>query len=155
MDAWERADAGELTALLREDARWAMPPAPLWFDGRAAIVRLFALFPIDWQGRGVRMLPTAANRQPAAACVHPRRPARSAYRLAALHVLRIEDGQIAEVTTFGPRLCCRLRPAGDPLTRRPTARSGFVPLPTDEFSRGRVESRTAPRMPAPGGPLQR
>ena len=46
-----RDDAGALTALLREDARWAMPPARLWFDGRAAIARLLALFPIGWHGR--------------------------------------------------------------------------------------------------------
>ena len=104
MDAWERADAGALTALLREDARWAMPPAPLWFDGRAAIVRLFALFPIDWQGRAVRTLPAAANRQPAAAA-YIRPAGESAFHLAAVHVLRIEDGQIAEITTFGPQLC--------------------------------------------------
>src|SRR5262249_37159317 len=47
MDAWERADTAALASLLREDARWAMPPAPLWFDGRAAIERLYTLFPID------------------------------------------------------------------------------------------------------------
>src|SRR5262249_23528573 len=54
MEAWERADAGRLTALLREDARWAMPPAPLWFDGRLAIARLYRLFPIDQDGRAFR-----------------------------------------------------------------------------------------------------
>jgi RNA polymerase sigma-70 factor, ECF subfamily len=47
MDAWERADAAAMTAMLREDAHWAMPPAPLWFHGRAAIARLLALVPID------------------------------------------------------------------------------------------------------------
>jgi RNA polymerase sigma-70 factor (ECF subfamily) len=104
MEAWEQADAGKLNALLREDARWAMPPAPLWFDGRAAIARLFDLFPIDGQGRAFRMVPTAANRQPAAACyLRPR--GESAFRLSVLHVLRIEDGAIAEVTSFGPELC--------------------------------------------------
>jgi RNA polymerase sigma-70 factor (ECF subfamily) len=103
MEAWERADAGRLTALLREDARWAMPPAPLWFDGRAAIAQMFTLFPIDWQGRVFHMLPTAANRQPATAAYF--RPAgESIFRLTALHVLRIESGLIAEVTTFGPEL---------------------------------------------------
>ena len=55
VDAFLRYDIDSLVALLREDARWAMPPAPLWFDGRAAIVRLFALFPIDWQGRADRI----------------------------------------------------------------------------------------------------
>ncbi|TME33622.1 MAG: sigma-70 family RNA polymerase sigma factor [Chloroflexi bacterium] len=104
MDAWERADADRLTALLREDARWAMPPAALWFDGRAAIVRLYELFPIDWQGRSFRMMPTAANRQPAAAA-YMRPAGESTFWLTALHVLRIERGEIAEVTTFGPELC--------------------------------------------------
>jgi RNA polymerase sigma-70 factor, ECF subfamily len=104
MDAWERADVAQLTGLLCEDARWAMPPAPLWFDGRAAIARLYQLFPIDWQGRAFRMLPTAANCQPATAAYL--RPASEAtFRLAALHVLRVEDGAIAEVTTFAPQLC--------------------------------------------------
>ena len=71
MQAWECADAQRMTALLREDARWAMPPARLWFDGRAAIVRLYELFPIDWHGRAFRMVPTAANRQPGDGRVPP------------------------------------------------------------------------------------
>jgi RNA polymerase sigma-70 factor (ECF subfamily) len=102
MDAWERKDARALTALLREDARWAMPPAPLWFDGRAAIARLFELFPIERLG-DVRMVATGANRQPAAAA-YIRRQGESAYRLAGLTVLRIQDGEIAELTTFSPAL---------------------------------------------------
>jgi RNA polymerase sigma-70 factor (ECF subfamily) len=104
VDAWERADTDQLVALLREDARWAMPPAPLWFDGRASIARLYQLFPIDWQGRTFRMLAAAANRQPAAAAYL--RPAGEAvFRLTSLHVLRVEHGAIAEVTTFAPELC--------------------------------------------------
>jgi len=104
MDAWEQADTGRMTALLREDARWAMPPAPLWFDRRPAIIRLYELFPIDWQGRSFHMLPTAANRQPAAAA-YVREQGESTFHLSALHVLRIDAGEIAEVTTFGPELC--------------------------------------------------
>ena len=103
MDAWERADAALLTDLLREDARWAMPPAALWFDGLPAIIRLFELYPIDWQGV-FRMVPTAANRQPAAAS-YLRPTGESEYRLVAINVLRIEGGKIAEVTTFAPSLC--------------------------------------------------
>jgi RNA polymerase sigma-70 factor (ECF subfamily) len=104
MDAWDRADAALLTNLLREDARWAMPPAALWFDGRAAILRLFEQYPIDWRGRDFRMVPRAANRQPAAAA-YLRAAGESEYHLVALHVLRVEHDKIAEITTFAPGLC--------------------------------------------------
>src|SRR4029077_283743 len=102
MGAWERADAAALVAMLREDARLAMPPAPLWFDGRAAIARLFQLFPMDFHG-DVRMVPTTANRQPAAV-TYLRPHGESVYGLTALNVLRIENGAIAEITTFSPAL---------------------------------------------------
>ena len=52
-----------LIDLLHEDARWAMPPAALWFDGRVAIMTLFQLYPIGWQG-DFRMVP--ARSAPAA-----------------------------------------------------------------------------------------
>ncbi|MGI8549927.1 MAG: RNA polymerase subunit sigma-70 [Dehalococcoidia bacterium] len=103
MDAWERADVALLTDLLREDARWAMPPAALWFDGRPAITKLFELYPIDRRG-DFRMAPTAANRHPAAAA-YLRLTGESEYRLVSLNVLRIEHGKIVEVTTFASSLC--------------------------------------------------
>jgi RNA polymerase sigma-70 factor (ECF subfamily) len=106
MEAWERADADALTALLREDARWAMPPAPLWFDGRAAIARLFEFFPIE-RLSDIRMVATAANRQPAAAgCL---RHGESAYRLTGLTVLRIDGSEIADLITFSPVLLTAFR----------------------------------------------
>jgi RNA polymerase sigma-70 factor (ECF subfamily) len=104
MAAWESGDTAELTQLLREDARWAMPPAPLWFDGRAAIANLLALFPPRWQGREFRMVPTGANRQPAAAA-YLRQPGQSTYHLSGVHLLRVEGGRIAEITTFASELC--------------------------------------------------
>jgi RNA polymerase sigma-70 factor, ECF subfamily len=104
MDAWERADAAMLIDLLRADARWAMPPAALWFDGREAITTMFELYPIDWQGRDFRMIATAANRQPAAAA-YVRGAGESDYRLVSVQLLRIEQGKIAEVTAFAPSLC--------------------------------------------------
>jgi RNA polymerase sigma-70 factor (ECF subfamily) len=103
MDAWEQSDAGLLTSLLRNDARWAMPPAALWFDGKAAIARLFELFPIGANGE-FRTLPIAANRQPAVAA-YVRRPGDFTYRFAGLQVLRIEGGQIAEIISFSETLC--------------------------------------------------
>jgi RNA polymerase sigma-70 factor, ECF subfamily len=54
--AWEAADTPRLVALLCEDARWAMPPAALWFEGRAAIERLYTLYPIDLHGRAFKLL---------------------------------------------------------------------------------------------------
>ena len=102
MDAWERKDAQALTALLRDDARWSMPPAPLWFDGRDAIVRLFELFPLERLG-DIRMVATAANRLPAAA-TYLKRHDQSSFQLSGLAVLRIEGGDIAEITTFSPAL---------------------------------------------------
>lgn len=104
MDAWERADPAALMSLVRDDARWAMPPAPLWFEGRAAIVRLLDLFPMDLHGRSFRMLPVAANRQPATAA-YMRSSGESTFQFVGIHVLRIEAGGIADITTFGPELC--------------------------------------------------
>jgi RNA polymerase sigma-70 factor, ECF subfamily len=102
MEAWERKDATALTALLRDDARWSMPPAPLWFDGRAAIERLFAFFPIDRLG-DVRMSPTMANRHPAAAA-YLRPEGQTVYRLTGITVLRVEGDEIAELISFSPPL---------------------------------------------------
>ena len=102
MAAWERADAPALVAMMREDVRWAMPPAPLWFDGRDAIAKLFDAFPIGWNGE-LRVLASAANRQPAMA-TYIRPPGGSVFRLAVLTVLRIQEGGIVELTNFAPDL---------------------------------------------------
>jgi len=102
MQAWERADVEALTALLRDDARWSMPPAPLWFDGRDAIAGLLRVFPPSRLG-DVRMVATIANRQPSA-IGYLRAHGQSEFRLTGLNVLRIENGEIAEITTFSPAL---------------------------------------------------
>ena len=57
------------------------------------------------EGAGLRpaagaLLPTAANRLPAAAC-YLRRPGDTRFRAFKLDVLRVRGGQIAETTTFG------------------------------------------------------
>jgi RNA polymerase sigma-70 factor (ECF subfamily) len=108
MDAWEKGDLSALVERLCDDARWAMPPAPLWFEGRGAIENLLRLYPPDWQGRRFRLLPVGANRQPAAAA-YLRAPGDASYRLSSLHVLRVERGQIAEITTFSGELAAGFR----------------------------------------------
>jgi RNA polymerase sigma-70 factor, ECF subfamily len=48
----------------------------------------------------MRCVVTRANRQPAVAC-YVRRPGDDAYLPLALDVLRIQDGAVAEIITFG------------------------------------------------------
>jgi RNA polymerase sigma-70 factor (ECF subfamily) len=98
MDAHERADADALARLLREDARLTMPPHATWFLGRDAIVAASAQGFAPEFGR-LRSVAAAANRQPGVA-YYLRRPGESEYRPLALDVLRIEDGLVAEITSF-------------------------------------------------------
>jgi RNA polymerase sigma-70 factor (ECF subfamily) len=103
MAAVTGSDTALLVRLLSEDARWAMPPAPLWFDGRAAIAQLLQLYPFSRNG-SFKAVATAANRQPAAA-VYLRRPDQTEHHFAGVHVLRVDGGAIREITTFGATLC--------------------------------------------------
>jgi RNA polymerase sigma-70 factor, ECF subfamily len=102
MDALERADLAALADLLAEDVRSAMPPWPMWFQGRDAMLASLAA---SWDpasphyvGR-FRVLPTRANWQPAAA-TYVRRPDDPVYRPFAIGVLLVEDGRIVEATAF-------------------------------------------------------
>ncbi len=96
IDTHESGDAAAAAALLRDDVRVTMPPNPDCYEGRDAITPLIARAGSmgDW-----RLVPTRANRQPAAAS-YLRRPGDSVYRAFKLDVLRVEDGAIAEITTF-------------------------------------------------------
>ena len=96
MDAHEQADMDAMALLLREDARVSAAPLPLWFDGREAF--LASARRAAAAGR-FRFVATGANRQLAAGSYVRDAPA-SAYRPLAIDVLRLEDGRIAEVTTF-------------------------------------------------------
>jgi RNA polymerase sigma-70 factor (ECF subfamily) len=98
MAAHDRGDLPALAALLREDARLIMPPYRGWYEGRAIILRLNALG-FDPAFGHLRGLPTGANRQPAVAW-YLRRPDGTEHRPLVLDVLRVEDGVIAEITTF-------------------------------------------------------
>jgi RNA polymerase sigma-70 factor (ECF subfamily) len=98
VEAHERGDVDALAELLREDVRLTMPPHPTWYDGREAVI-LAAGQGFDPDFGTLRTLPAAANRQPAAAhylCS----PGESDYLPLAIDVFRIEDGHIAEITSF-------------------------------------------------------
>jgi RNA polymerase sigma-70 factor (TIGR02960 family) len=101
IDAHERADAAAAAALAREDIRITMPPHPWCYDGLASIAPLLEqglTEPGEW-----RLLPTRANRQPAAAS-YLRARGDTEFRAFKLDVLRVEGGAIAEITTFDARL---------------------------------------------------
>jgi len=103
IDAHQRCDAAAAVAIAAQDIRVTMPPYPFCYDGLAAIGPLLerALGPDrdgDW-----RLVPTRANRMPAAAS-YLRRPGDSQFRPFKLEVLRIEGAVIKEITTFGAGL---------------------------------------------------
>jgi RNA polymerase sigma-70 factor, ECF subfamily len=101
--AHERGDATALAALLAEDARLTMPPQPAWYAGRDAIVAAVAAAAFTPDFGRLRLLPTRANRQPAAA-FSVRRPGDRELRAFAVDVLRVEAGRVAEITAFGEQL---------------------------------------------------
>jgi RNA polymerase sigma-70 factor (ECF subfamily) len=98
VDAHDRADADALAALLREDARLTMPPHAVWFAGREAIM-VAVRQGFDPEFGELQAVVTAANRQPAVAH-YLRRPGETGFSPLALDVLRLEDGLVAEITSF-------------------------------------------------------
>lgn len=103
IEAHERQDPVAALAVIREDIRVAMPPSPGLFTGKEAIAGLMAhaynrsVFG-DW-----KLVPTAANRMPAAAS-YLRREGSDVYVPFKLDVLRTGGGLIAEITTFDASL---------------------------------------------------
>jgi RNA polymerase sigma-70 factor (ECF subfamily) len=101
--AHESGNVEEAVALMREDIRVTMPPYPWLFDGIRAVSELFRTG-TGADGPGTWILrPTAANRMPAAAS-YLREPGAQRARLFKFDVIRVVDGRIAAITTFGPEL---------------------------------------------------
>jgi RNA polymerase sigma-70 factor (TIGR02960 family) len=103
IDAHERGDAAAAIAMVREDIRITMPPHPFLYEGRTAMGTLLERAfgpeqPGDWL-----LVPTLANRMPAAAS-YLRAHGDDEFRAFKLDVLRVEDDLVAEVTTFGHAL---------------------------------------------------
>jgi len=103
IDAHERCDAAATLAIATTDLRITMPPHPFCFEGREAIRgSLETAFGVEREGDW-RLRPIGANRMPAAA-TYLRRWGDTEFRAFKLDVLRIEDGMIAEITTFDTTL---------------------------------------------------
>ncbi len=100
IDAHERCDTEAAVAIAAKDIRITMPPMPFLFDGAESMRPLMA----DAASMGTwRLVPVQANRMPGAAS-YLLRPDDTEYRAFKFDIMRMADGVIAEVTTFGPDL---------------------------------------------------
>jgi RNA polymerase sigma-70 factor, ECF subfamily len=95
--AFENADVGALIALLQADVKLEMPPVPMCFTGRDAVVRFLVARAFTEPGDMV-LLPTAANGQPAVA--EYRRADDGVMRAHSIHVITAATTGIAALTVF-------------------------------------------------------
>jgi RNA polymerase sigma-70 factor (TIGR02960 family) len=100
IEAHERCDAQAAMAIAAADIRITMPPLPTCFTGPGSIGPLMAQ---AGEMGTWRLVTVAANRMPAAAS-YLLRPDDTEFRAFKFDIMRIEDGEIAEITTFGPHL---------------------------------------------------
>jgi RNA polymerase sigma-70 factor (ECF subfamily) len=98
MSAWDAVDIDALVALLTEDAVMTMPPERMRIAGSTMIGGFFASVPLDGRLDKIRLLPTAANRQPTLAAYAVADD--DTYRPYGLMVLEIEGDQISAIVGF-------------------------------------------------------
>lgn len=103
INAHERGDAVAAIALAGQDIKVTMPPRPLLYTGVQAVLPLLQMTYDTGQFGEWRLVPSSANRMPTVAG-YVRRPDDDEFRAFKLDVLRVEGGEIAEITTFGPAL---------------------------------------------------
>jgi RNA polymerase sigma-70 factor (ECF subfamily) len=96
VEAFERYDIDALVRLLREDATQHMPPFEMWLRGRDDIAT-WMLGPGEGC-RGSRVIPLQANGSPSIAQYRPL--PQGGYAPWGLHVLEVEDGRIAHISSF-------------------------------------------------------
>jgi len=99
VDAWEAVDVRGLMSLLADDAFLTMPPEPMRLVGPAAIGEFFATVPAEGDLTRIRLVPTAANRQPALAAYFAPEPG-DAFEAYGVMVFALEGGTIAGITGF-------------------------------------------------------
>jgi RNA polymerase sigma-70 factor (TIGR02960 family) len=100
MEHSETPDPYAMKRLLSDDVRFSMPPLPGVWTGRDNVVEAWVEGGFGTEAFGsMRCLLTRANRRPAVAN-YVRRPGDDGYSALALDVLRLVDGEIAEIVTF-------------------------------------------------------
>jgi RNA polymerase sigma-70 factor (ECF subfamily) len=98
MTAWDAVDVEGLVALLTEDAVMAMPPERMRVAGARAIGDFFGSVPQEGRLDEIRLVATAANRQPALAAYA--RGDDGKHRPYGLMVLQVEGGLISGIVGF-------------------------------------------------------
>lgn len=98
LQTWETADIDGLVGLLKEDAVLSMPPWRQWYRGRDAITHVFAWTMREGGHGPFRVMPTAANCQPAFAFYS--RWQAPEWRAHSIQVLVLEGESIAAITSF-------------------------------------------------------
>jgi RNA polymerase sigma-70 factor (ECF subfamily) len=98
--AWEGGDVDGITALLRQEVVFHMPPFPDWYEGPDRIGRALRHKLLGGEARGrFRFVPSAANGQPTVAA-YLRNPKTGVHEAFGLLVVTIEGDQITEVAMF-------------------------------------------------------
>ena len=95
-DAWQAGDVNAIVAMLADDARYSMPPLPVWYQGRDEIRAFLLRDPLQ---KRWRFLPTRANSQIAFG-TYRWDDAAGAYIPGGLDVLTLLDGRVAEIVAF-------------------------------------------------------
>ena len=107
IETHESGDHEAAIRLMADDIRVTMPPLSMVYDGIESLRPLWArAFSGEHAGEW-RLLPTRLNRMPAAASYH-RAPGSREFTPFKIDVLRVRDGRIAEVTTFGTAVFAEL-----------------------------------------------
>jgi|KBSSwiStaDraftv2_1062776.scaffolds.fasta_scaffold12803_2 RNA polymerase sigma-70 factor (ECF subfamily) len=108
VQAWESTDLSGFVSLLTEEAIYSMPPWRQWYAGRDSIRNFFGTV---WKYyRGFRMVPVAANTQPAFA-LYTLASEPGLWNAHSLQVLSIRDDRISQLTLFMKPLGPQLFPA--------------------------------------------
>jgi RNA polymerase sigma-70 factor (ECF subfamily) len=158
---WEGGDLDAFTALLADDVRLSMPPQFEWFAGRDAVRRFLASI-LPAEAREFRLVPLAANGGLAVA-VYARPMTRDVeYEAAAINVIAVRGGLIAEMIRFAsPKLFPLFGlpahlPSDDPGNRASGAY--LAPVEADEDSTDGARTRlqdTQPLEPSRAPPSRR
>ena len=96
--AWERNDVDAVVAMLAEDAKLTMPPAPTWYRGREQVAVYLGGGPLAGTSRW-RLIPARANGQLAFGR-YAWNDKTQTFTPRAIDVLTLHGAQIQEITAF-------------------------------------------------------